>query len=513
VKRNFIWWTLLIASLASFIVIVDAFFLTVAITTLVRELHTTVQAIQAILAVYSLTIACLILLGAKLQDIVGRKRTFLYGALIYGVGTVIATFSLNAPMLFIGWSLLEGLGAALMLPATAALISSTYEGNERAFAFGVWAAIGGFAAAIGPLLGGVLATFLSWRVGFGLEAVIVVLMFALSGRLSETPPSISWRDLDVVGVVLSAASFFFVVVGTLSLADLSAWGRAAVLISIGILLLVVFTLWQRRRIRRQNVPLTDIRLFRVSAYSAGNVVNLVLRLILAGIVFILPIFLQTVTGITSFMTGVAFVPLMVAMLITSFVSGPLSVRLSPRFLVSVGVFVALIGSLLLRGVFNIHTQVVDLFPGTILIGAGLGLAFGPLINLILSSAPEEKQADASGIFNVSTNIGESLGTAVIGVLLLVSVFAALGPAVEKAYPNQVTAQDVKANLPQWVNSLKTTDLQAIKAEQNTTTQIVNDTVSAAMQHAIDGVSLFLVGGLIASLFIGRRAHAVEQRGQ
>jgi hypothetical protein len=155
-------------------------------------------------------------------------------------------------------------------------------------------------------------------------------------------------------------------------------------------------------------------------------------------------------------------------------------------------------------VFSLNTQIVDIFPGTILIGAGLGLALGPLVNLILSSAPDEKQADASGILNTSTNLGESLGTAVIGVLLIVSIYSALGPAVEKAYPNQITAQDVKANLPRWVDTLKTTDLQVVKAEQNTTTQIVNETMSTAMQHAVDGISLFLFGGFVASLFIGRR---------
>jgi len=510
-KKNFIWWTLLIASLANFIIIVDAFFLTVAITTLVRELNTTVQAIQATLAVYSLVIACLLLLGAKLQDIVGRKRTFLYGTLIYGIGTVIAAFSLNAPMLFIGWSLLEGIGAALMLPASAALISSTYEGNERAFAFGLWAAIGGIAAAVGPLLGGILATFWSWRVGFGLEAVVVVLIFGLSRRLSEAPPTITWRDLDVVGVALSAAGFFLVVAGTLTLNDLGAWNRVLVLIGTGALLLVVFALWQHRRIHHHKVPLTDIRLFRASAYSAGNVANLFLRLSLAGIVFIIPIFLQAVTGVSSFMTGVAFIPLMVALLVTSFLSGPLSARLAPRFLVPLGILIALSGSLLLRGVFSLNTQIFDIFPGTILIGAGLGLALGPLVNLILSSAPDEKQADASGVLNTSTNLGESLGTAVIGVLLIVSIYSALGPAVVKVYPNQVTAQDVKANLPRWVDTLKTTDLQVVKAEQNATTQVVDQTMSTAMQHAVDGISLFLFGGFVASLFIGRRPHVVGQR--
>jgi Major Facilitator Superfamily len=277
-----------------------------------------------------------------------------------------------------------------------------------------------------------------------------------------------------------------------------------VLIGTGALLLVIFALWERRRIRHGKIPLTDITLFRSSAYSAGNVANLVVRLSIAGIIFILPIFLQFVMRASSFMTGVTFIPLTVALLITSFVSGPLSARIAPRFLIPPGILIALSGSLLLRGVFSLNTQIIDIFPSIILIGAGVGLALGPLFNVILSSAPEEQQADASGILNTTTHLGQSLGTAVIGVLLLVSIYSTLGTAVQKAYPDQVTAQVVKENLPRWVDRLKTENLQDVKAEQNTTTQIVDETVSTSMRHAIDGISLFLFGGFVASLFIGRR---------
>jgi EmrB/QacA subfamily drug resistance transporter len=509
VERKFVWATLSIASLASFIIIIDSFFLNVAITTLVRELHTTVEVIQGIIAAYTLTMACLMLLGAKLQNVLGRKKTFLYGAFIYGVGTIIAALSLNAPMLLLGWSLLEGVGAALMLPATAALISSAYEGDERAFAFGLWAAIGSVAATVGPLLGGFLTTFLSWRVGFGLEAVIVVAIFAYSGRLAEAPPTISWRDLDVIGFALSGAGFFLIVAGMLLLNDHSAWGFVPILVGAGLLLLATFALWQRRRIRHGRAPLTDISLFRNRAYSAGNVANLILRLGLAGVLFILPVFLQAVTGLSAFMTGVAFVPLTVALLVFSLGSGRLSARIPPRYLVPLGFLIALAGSILLRSVFSLNTQIVDIFPGTILIGIGLGLSLAPLSNLILSAASEEQQADASGVLNTTTNLGASVGTAVIGVLLIVSIYAALGTAVQNAYPNQVTAQDVKAKLPAWIDTLKTTNVQVVKAEQNTTTQIVNTTISDAMRHAVDGISVFLFGGFVASLFIGHRKTAAK----
>ncbi len=504
-RQPFVWWTLIVASLASFIAVIDSAFLKVATTTLVAELHTTVSVIQTIIATHALTIACLLLLGAKLQDIIGRKRVFLCGALIFGVGTAISGLSINALMLLVGWGFLEGVGAALMLPATAALISSTYVDERRAFAFGLSAAIGAAAAIIGPLLGGFFTTFLSWRAGFGLEIIIIVLLFALSGRLSESPPTVRWVDLDLVGFGLSAAGLFSVIYGTLELKNLDAWEFVLTLVGVGLLLLALFVLWQYRRIRRGQVPLTDIMLFRSRAYSAGNLASLILQLALAGTLFILPAFLQVVTGASAFMTGVAFVPLTVTELIAALGSGRLSARLSPRALVPLGFLIALSGSILLRGVFSLDTQIIDVFPGTIFIGAGIGICLGPLHNVILSSAPKAKQADASGVLNTTATIGASLGTAVIGAVLIVSVYSALSAAVEQAHPEYVTAQDVNAR----IDTLKTADMQVVKAEQNTTSQIANEIISSAMQHAVDGISLFLFGGFVCSLFIGRRWRALE----
>jgi MFS family permease len=500
VKQPFVWLTLIVASLASFIVIIDSSFLKVATTTLVTELHTTVSAIQGMLATYALTVACLVLLGAKLQDIIGRKRVFLWGALIYGVGTVVSALSINALMLFAGWALLEGIGSALMLPATAALISSAYVDDRRAFAFGLWTAIGATAATVGPLFGGLFTTFLSWRAGFGLEAAIIVLLFTLARQLSESPPVAPWRDLDLAGFGLSAAGFFLVVDGMLALVNPNAWASVPALVVAGLLLLAVFALWQHRRIRRGQVPLTDITLFRARAYSAGNLANLILRLALAGGLFILPAFLQVVTGASAFMTGVALIPLTAALLIFSLGSARLSRHLSPRILVPLGFLIALSGSVLLRGVFNLNTQIPDIFPGTALIGVGIGVGLGPLNNVILSSAPKAKQADASGVLNATTKLGASLGAAVIGAVLIVSIYSALGAAVEKAHPEYVTAQ-VNAR----VDTLKTSDLQVVKAEQNRTTQVANEMISSAMRHAVDGISLFLFGGFVCSLFIGRQA--------
>ena len=163
------WMALILVALSSFIIALDSTFMNVAISNLVVDLNTTVSAIQIIITVYALTMASLMLLGGKMQDVVGRKNAFLIGAAIYGIGTTIAALSVNATMLLIGWSILEGIGAALMTPATASIITGTYRGKNRAFAIGIWTAVASIGAAVGPLIGGFLTTFFSWRWGFGLD--------------------------------------------------------------------------------------------------------------------------------------------------------------------------------------------------------------------------------------------------------------------------------------------------------------------------------------------------------
>ena len=177
------WAVLFVVSLSLFIIGLDSTFMNVAMMYLVKDLHTTLGNVQSIIAVYTLVMGCFVLFGAKMQDVIGRKRTFLTGAIIYGIGTVIAATSLNSSMLLLGWSIIEGFGAALMLPATSAIITSTYSGPRRTFALGFTATVFTVSVAIGPLLGGFLTTFYSWRWGFGLETIVVLAILLLSRHL------------------------------------------------------------------------------------------------------------------------------------------------------------------------------------------------------------------------------------------------------------------------------------------------------------------------------------------
>ena len=217
------WLTLIIVTLSIFTIVIDKTFLNVAISSLITDLHTNIGTIQTIIAVYSLTMASLMLIGGRIQNIMGRKRTFLTGAGIYGVGTVVAALSIDSTMLLLGWSILEGVGAALMMPATTSIISGSYEGEKRTFALGITSSMASGAGTIGPIIGGFLTTYYSWRYAFGLELIIIIIIVLFSREISSFPPTMNWSDLNIVGAINSALGIFLLVIGILLLNDPNNW--------------------------------------------------------------------------------------------------------------------------------------------------------------------------------------------------------------------------------------------------------------------------------------------------
>ena len=216
-KPQFKWGVVLVSCIAIFIIVLDSSAMNVAISAVVVDLHTDLSTIQALIAIYALTMASLMLAGSKLQDVLGRKKTFLIGVIVYGIGTTTATLSVNVIMLLIGWSLLEGIGAALMLPATTTMVSAAYEGKDRLTAFGIWGGIAALGAAIGPLYGGALTSFATWRLIFAFELLGVLAVIVMRSYLRESKPHLAWRDIDLVGVVLSVVALFSLVFGILLL--------------------------------------------------------------------------------------------------------------------------------------------------------------------------------------------------------------------------------------------------------------------------------------------------------
>ncbi|MGZ4857277.1 MAG: MFS transporter [Methanobacteriaceae archaeon] len=502
-ENQYKWGAVLVACMAIFIIVLDSSAMNVAITQLVVELNTTLSVIQGIIALYALVIASFMLLGSKLQDILGRKKTFLVGLGIYATGTTIATLSINAAMLLIGWAVLEGIGAALMLPATTTLVGASYEGKDKITAFGIWGGIAAMGAAIGPIVGGLFTTYLTWRLVFASELVFVALILIFRHYLTESKPTMKWKDLDILGAVLSIVSLVLIVLGILLLSSPQYWGYVAVLIVSGLVLFVLFLLWQRRRSNKGLEPLTDISLLKNRLFGLGNINSILSQIPLAGFLFIIPVFLQQVTKLNAFDTGLTLFPASIAILLFSIVGARLSSVLESKYILMIGFVISAAGAFILGGVFNLNTQMMDIIPGSIVFGVGVGLLLSQLTNITMSAASSDQETDASGLFNSFKNLGYSIGTALIGVLLLIGMFGGLtaGIAASGQTGNMTTTQ-IQDSLFNYAEKMQTGPPPQVSPQlQPYTTEIIDSALSSAMKQTFTVLSLILLLGFIMSIFI------------
>lgn len=415
--RSFPWGVLLLVSLAVFVLVIDTTTMEVSISALVHDLDTDASTIQTIITLYTLVKAAFMLVGAKLQDIIGRKRTFLAGAAIYGLGASMAAISQDAGMFLAGWSILEGIGTVLMLPATVTFITGTYEGKDRAFAFGVWGGIAAAASIFGLIFGGFLTTSYSWRWVFAFELAILLTIFAFHRVLEEKIPTASWKSFDGWGALLSVLGLTALVSGILLAKEPAGGVIVPSLIAGGILLLFGFYLWERRQIRKSNGVLVDVTIVPERTFLAGNAVAVGQKFISAGFIFIFPLFYEMVTGASAYETGVALLPMTLAIVVFSILGARLASWFEPKHVLLGGIALTGAGLAALRDVFSLATTAHDILPGSILFGTGLGIILSQVTNLTLSSIRSDRQTDASGIYNTARQLGSSLGTAIIGIVL------------------------------------------------------------------------------------------------
>jgi len=435
------WASLLVLSLALAIIIIDTTLLNVSLETLIRELHTTIQSLQWVISAYSLTLAALTVTGGRMGDLFGRKRMFRLGAFLFAVGSFLASISHSVPMLILGESLVEGIGAALMMPATAALLVAKYRGHDRALAFGVWGGVAAAASAVGPVLGGFLTTHYSWRWGFRINVFVVALLLLGSIVLGDEPVARK-RKIDGPGVLLSALGLFAVVFGIIE-ASSYGWVRAIkpfapfggsgrelplgglsivpFAIFVGLLILAGFLLWERRVERAGGMPIVSSRILQNRRFIAGASVTGVMMLAQNGMVFSLPVFLQSVRNLDAFHTGIMFLPMSILLLVVSPTAAVLSRRIPHKRLVQTGLVVNFAALLALRWALGVETPLSRLVPGLALYGVGLGLVLSQINNLTLSSVPVEEAGEGSGVTNTFRQIGSALGAAIIGSILLTSI--------------------------------------------------------------------------------------------
>ena len=342
--REHSWIPLILVACASFIITLDSTFMNVSISQVVADLNTTVSTIQMIMAFYTLITAAFMLLSTKLQDIVGKKRLFLIGAVLYGIGTFIAAISQSDTMLFIGWAVIEGLAGALMTPATVSIISGTYSGEKRTFALAIESVMAALSAAVGPLFGGIMTTFLSWRYGFASELLIVIIILAMRNKIPDFEPTESRSDLDITGAIISLIGLVLFVWGILMLTKDSS---SVAIIVIGLAILALFAWFEIRRKRNGKVPLLDMELFKDRNLRVGAIIRLIGCLAMGGALFAVSLFLQSVMQLNALNTGLTTLPMTIGLLIFAIAAPSLSTKFSHKTLIAAGSLIAIIGCVIL----------------------------------------------------------------------------------------------------------------------------------------------------------------------
>jgi MFS family permease len=444
---------------AQFVMVLDSSVMNVSISQIVADLDTTIQGVQLAITAYTLLMASFMLAGAKLGDIIGRDRTFALGLGVYGLGSLTTALSPNLTVLLIGWSLVEGLGAALVLPAIVSLIAATYGGKQRALAFGIVGGVAGAAVAAGPLIGGWVTTEFSWRYVFAGETVIVAVILLLRRRLRSSPPAERRPELDLVGVALSALGLGLAVFGILKSSE---WGwvepRGALTVggteitpfgfSIvpffilgGLSCLALFAIWEERREREGRDTLLDRALLKIVSLRAGLTTLMMQQLILLGTFFVLPVYLQVVLGLDAFETGKRLFPMSVTMFAAAMAGPKLAAGLAPKRVAQAGLLALVLASLFLLGTIDVELNETGFAVALAVFGIGAGLLLSQLGNIIMSSVHPSKTNEAGGLQGTAQNLGASLGTALIGSVLIAALTSGLISRVEQnpAVPPPVRA--------------------------------------------------------------------------
>jgi EmrB/QacA subfamily drug resistance transporter len=450
---------LVVLAASQFLMVLDAAVMNVSISQLVADFDTTVTTIQAIITLYALVMAALFMTGGKLGDILGRRRTFVVGHVIYGAGSLLTALSWSVASLALGWSVLEGIGAALVLPALAALVAGNFEGRERAAAYGALGGVAGAAIAVGPILGGWVTQELTWRLVFAGEVVIAAaIVFATPRLVHDAPREGAAPQLDWVGSILSALGIALIVFGVLKA---SSWGwivprnspvepfgfsLTPFVVAGGGVLIALFKAWERRREQHHEGPLVHFALFKRPVLSSGLTTFLGQNIVLMGIFFAIPLYLQVVQGFNALETGIRMLPTSVALFAMALVGSKLSTRFSPRAIVRAGFLFLLAACVFLLATIDPNIDTLEFGIAMAVLGVGMGLVVSQLGNVVQSAVDENDRSEAGGLQYTAQQLGSSLGTALIGAIVITGLSAAFAtdvkddPQISASVQQQVSVQ-------------------------------------------------------------------------
>jgi MFS family permease len=404
-------------ALAQFICSFAGSNMNVMINDISQDLDTTVKGVQTTITLFLLVMAVLMIPCSKLTDRFGRKRCFVWGLVLYGIGALLSAAAPGLGVLILGNSILEGVGTALLIPPVYILATLAFTDTaSRARAFGTISGMAGIGAAAGPLIGGVITSAISWRAAFVFQALIIAVIIVLSRRLRDPLPADPSRHFDGVGAVLSAVGMFFVVFGILQAqTDLVLM---AVFVAVGLALLLGFFVYIRAREHEGKEALLSTELFRNRTSNLGLATQNIQWLLLMGTSFVVAVFLQTVRHFSAVKTGVIFTAATAGILVSSLAAERLAKRHEQRTLIRTGFVVAIAGIALLIAFVGASKNVFAFVPGLLVIGLGLGVMLTPSVNLVQSAFPEQKQGEISGLSRSVSNLGSSFGTAIAGTILV-----------------------------------------------------------------------------------------------
>jgi len=516
------WLPLAILGAAQFIMVLDSSVMNVSITQIVDDLDTTITGVQLAITLYTLVMASFMLVGAKLGDILGRDRTFAIGLGIYGLGSLTTALSPNLGVLLVGWSFIEGIGAVLVIPAIAALVVSNYQGKDRALAYGLIGGVSGAAIAAGPLIGGWVTTEFSWRYVFVGEVVVVigVLLFRRKMQAAPPPPETPPK-LDYVGAALSALGLGLIV---FSILKSSTWGLiepkdaltiagheitplgfsiVPFMIVGGLGCLWGFSAWENHREAAGSETLLDRSLLRIEAMRAGLSTLLMQQLLLLGTFFVLPVYLQVVLGLDAFETGKRLFPLSIAMLLAALLGPKLARRFAPKFVCRMGLLAVAVSGLVLVGTIDVELNGAWFAVGLVFFGIGAGLLVSQLGNVIMSSVDQSKANEAGGLQGTAQNLGASVGTALIGAVLIAGLTSGFVSRIESnpALPQRVQEQ-ISAAASNGVDVVPVEQARQIaldaglsRRQADALASDYGDALLDALKRSLFAVALVAMGGL------------------
>lgn len=531
-KESFIkkWLPVFVLSLALAIILIDATLLNVSLGTLVKDLNTDIQSLQWVITAYSLTIAALTITGGRLGDLFGRKKMFIFGAFLFAVGSFVASISTNVATMIIGESIIEGIGAALMMPATASLLVSKYKGRDRGIAFGIWGGVAAASTAIGPLLGGFLTTYYSWRWGFRINVAVAALLILGSFVIKEYREKEEKPRLDFIGVILSSLGMLSLVYGIIEASSYGWWiakktfaifGQTYQLwgysitpfaMGLGAILLTAFLLWEKRVERLDRTPLVSLHLFSNKPFVSSVATTAIFSLGQAGLIFSIPVFLQAVRGASAFDTGLAMLPMSITALIAAPIGGFISHKIPPKILVQLGLSLFVTAYIIIFLTLNVNTVAGDLALPFVVMGLGMGMMMASINNIALSAVSPEQSGEASGVNNTLRQVGSTLGTAIIGAVMLTAVSTNLTTGINnstvipnnlKSATNSLVAQQTSnvefgggAHIP---SSIPTTVRDEI-------TNISHAAITDGNKEALGYAIIFGIAGLVSTIWLPGGTH-------